>query len=158
MGLWEHIKEEIAIVREDREGFSMKRMSELRWSKEREGEREEGRVGGREGEGRKGGKEELAIDQPLAGENTRPVDQVWKAKREMAQYEGREVEKQELNSVKDFSLDSRSNKKLLNCCKVGHITTIFLFWKDLSGLQYREQIRKRKAREDVQRLVRILLC
>lgn len=62
MGLWEYIKEEIVIVREDREGFLMKRMSELRWSKEREGEREEGRVGGREGEGRKGGKEELVID------------------------------------------------------------------------------------------------
>lgn len=57
-------------------------------------------------------KKEIGIVQSLAGETQVQCSRVQKTRREMAQYEAREVGRQRFNSVKDFSLDSRSSENL----------------------------------------------
>lgn len=61
----------------------------------------------------------------------------------MEGYETREVGRQGLDSVKDLVLIldavKKKKNKTLNCSKKGHIVIIFVFLKDNSGLQYREQ-------------------
>lgn len=46
-----------------------------------------------------------------------------------------------------FSLDSGNNKELWNCSKKGDIIITFVFLKDHSGLQYREQTEERQGRK-----------
>lgn len=72
-------------------------------------------------------------------------NQVQKVRREMEQYETREVGRQGLDSVKDLVLILEAIK-LLNCSKKGHIVIIFVFLKDHSGLQYREQNGEKQVR------------
>lgn len=48
-----------------------------------------------------------------------------KARREMEEYEGREVGKQGLDSLRDFSPDSGNNEKLLSCSREGDYMCVF---------------------------------
>lgn len=70
----------------------------------------------------------------------------------MEGYETREVGRQGLDSVKDLVLildavkKQNKTKKTLNCSKKGHIVIIFVFLKDNSGLQYREQNGEKQER------------
>lgn len=75
-------------------------------------------------------------------------NRVQKVRREMEGYETREVGRQGLDSVKDLVLilDAVKKKKKKNCSKKGHIVIIFVFLKDNSGLQYREQNGEKQER------------
>lgn len=59
-----------------------------------------------------GGKNEIGIVSLWQEKTQVQSSQVQKTRREMAQYEARKVGRQRFNSVKDFSLDSRSSENL----------------------------------------------